>query len=84
MQANMQTKVLTAHVPGVLVEKIDQIASRLDRSRTWILKQALTAWISQEEQRRQMTLDALSDVDAANFVDHQVMQNWADNLEKEE
>ncbi len=84
MQADTQTKVLTAHVPELLVEKIDQIASRLDRSRTWILKQALTTWVSQEEQRRQMTLEALSDVDAGNFIDQEVMQDWVASLDKEE
>lgn len=84
MQANTQTKVLTAHVPELLVEKIDQIASRLDRSRTWILKQALTSWISQEEQRRQMTLEALSDVDTGDVMDHQVMQDWVDSLDEAE
>ncbi|MBP9725910.1 MAG: ribbon-helix-helix protein, CopG family [Gammaproteobacteria bacterium] len=84
MQAHVHTKVLTAHVPTLLVEKVDQIASRLDRSRAWIIKQALTAWISQEEKRRQMTLEALSDVDKGHVVDNQVIQNWVDGLDKEE
>ncbi len=39
----METKVLTAHVPLPLAEKVDQIAARLERSRGWIVKQALTA-----------------------------------------
>ncbi|PLU37301.1 CopG family transcriptional regulator, partial [Sinorhizobium medicae] len=34
----------TAHVPLPLAEKVDQIAARLERSRGWIVKQALTAW----------------------------------------
>lgn len=33
------TKVLTAHVPLPLADKIDQIATRLERSRGWIMKQ---------------------------------------------
>ena len=37
----METKVLTAHVPLDLATKVDAIASRRDRSRGWILKQAL-------------------------------------------
>ena len=32
------TKVLTAHVPLPLADKIDQIATRLERSRGWIMK----------------------------------------------
>jgi predicted transcriptional regulator len=77
----METKVLTAHVPLPLAEKVDQLAARLERSRGWIVKQALTAWIAQEEERRRLTLDALADVDAGRVIDHQAVQAWAESLE---
>jgi predicted transcriptional regulator len=75
-----ETKVLTAHVPLPLAEKVDQIAARLERSRGWIVKQALVAWIDQEEERRRLTLEALADVDAGSVIDHQAVQAWADSL----
>jgi predicted transcriptional regulator len=78
----MPTKVLTAHVPLPLAKKVDQLAARLERSRGWIVKQALTAWISQEEERRRMTLEALADVDAGNVVDHKKVQEWAASLDQ--
>ncbi|MEI6703021.1 MAG: ribbon-helix-helix domain-containing protein [Deltaproteobacteria bacterium] len=78
----MKTKVLTAHIPLPLVEQIDQIAYRLERSRGWIVKQALSAWVWQEEERR-LTLEALSDVDAGDVVDHQNVINWANSLSSE-
>lgn len=74
----MFTKALTAHVPVPLVEKVDLIAARMDRSRGWVVKQALSAWIDQEELRRRMTLDAMTDVDAGHVIDHQSVQAWAD------
>ena len=77
----MSTKVLTAHVPLSLAEKVDQMATRLERSRGWIVKQALTVWIAQEEERRRMTLEALADVDTGHVIDHQAVQAWADSLE---
>ncbi|MBB4117266.1 MULTISPECIES: CopG family ribbon-helix-helix protein [Rhizobium] len=80
----METKVLTAHVPLPLAQKVDQLASRLERSRGWIVKQALTAWIDQEEERRRLTLEALADVDSGNVVDHQAVQAWADSLDSDE
>ncbi|WP_353328283.1 ribbon-helix-helix domain-containing protein [Chitiniphilus shinanonensis] len=46
--AQGETKVLTAHVPLPLAEKVDQMAARLERSRGWIMKQALSAWSDQE------------------------------------
>ena len=77
----MNTKVLTAHVPLSLAEKVDQMAARLERSRGWIVKQALTAWIDQEEERQRLTLEALADVDAGRVIDHQAVQAWADSLD---
>ena len=76
----METKVLTAHVPLPLAEKVDEMAARLERPRGWIVKQALSAWIEQEEERRRLTLEALADVDAGRVIDHQAVAAWADSL----
>jgi predicted transcriptional regulator len=76
----METKVLTAHVPLSLARKVDALAGRLERSRGWIVKQALSAWISQEEERHRLTLEALADVDAGQVIDQQAVQAWADSL----
>jgi predicted transcriptional regulator len=78
--AQAETKVLTAHVPIPLAEKVDQMAARLERSRGWIMKQALSAWIDQEEERSRLTREALADVDAGRVIDHQAVQAWADSL----
>jgi predicted transcriptional regulator len=78
--AQAETKVLTAHVPLPLAEKVDQMAARLERSRGWIMKQALSAWIDQEDERSRLTREALADVDAGRVIDHQAVQAWADSL----
>lgn len=78
------TRVLTAHVPVPLAEKVDQLANRLERSRGWIMKQALSAWIAQEEERDRLTHEALADVDAGRIIDHQAVQAWADSLNNDE
>jgi predicted transcriptional regulator len=78
------TRVLTAHVPLPLANKVDQIASRLERSRGWIMKQALSAWIAQEEERDRLTQEALADVDAGRLIDHQAVQAWADSLDTDQ
>jgi predicted transcriptional regulator len=76
----MTTRVLTAHVPLALAEKVDEAAERLDRPRAWIVKQALTAWLSLEERRHQLTLEALEDIRAGRSVDHDAVKAWADSL----
>lgn len=75
-----ETRVLTAHVPVSLAEKVDAMAARLDRSRGWVMKQALAAWVDQEQERHRMTLEALDDVDAGRVIDHEAIVAWADSL----
>jgi len=76
----MTTKVITAHIPLLLAEKVDKLAERIERSRGWIMKQALSAWIDQEEERSRLTREGLADVDAGHVIDHQAVQAWADSL----
>jgi predicted transcriptional regulator len=80
----MTTKVLTTHVPLPLAEKVDAMAARLDRSRGWIVKQALTAWVDLEDERHRMTLQALADVDTGAVIDQAQVQAWADSLSSAE
>ena len=75
-----ETKVLTAHVPLALAEKVDAMAARLERSRGWVMKQALAAWVDLEEERHRMTLEALADVEASRVIDHRAIQAWANSL----
>lgn len=78
-----ETKVLTAHVPLPLADKVDMLAARLERSRGWVVKQALSAWVEQEEERSRLTREAMADVQAGNVIDHQAVQAWAESLESD-
>ncbi|CAI9898925.1 ribbon-helix-helix domain-containing protein [Pseudomonas aeruginosa] len=80
MAATAKTRSVTAHVPVELAERVDEIAERLERSKNWIVKQALSAWLDQEEERSRLTREALADVDAGRVIDHQAVQAWADSL----
>jgi predicted transcriptional regulator len=79
----MDTKVMTAHVPLPLAEKVDEIAARLERSRGWVMKQALTAWVEQQEERHRLTIEALDDVDRGAIVDHSAVEEWARSLDRQ-
>ncbi|MNP24176.1 Ribbon-helix-helix protein, copG family [compost metagenome] len=80
MATTVKTRSVTAHVPVDLAERVDELAERLDRSRNWIVKQALSAWLDQEEERSRLTREALADVDAGRVIDHQAVQAWAESL----
>jgi predicted transcriptional regulator len=79
--AQIDTKVLTAHVPLPLADKVDLLAARLERSQGWVVKQALMAWVDQEEERSRLTREAMSDITAGHVIDHQAVQAWADSLD---
>ena len=80
----MVSKVLTAHVPLPLARRVDDMAEKLERSRGWIMKQALACWLDLEEERERLTQEALQDVDAGRIVDHQAIQAWVESLGAEE
>jgi len=77
----MDTRVFTAHIPVDLAEKIDRIAERQDRSRGWIVRQALADWALNEEQRHLLTLEALDDVVRGDIVAHDAVLAWAESLD---
>jgi predicted transcriptional regulator len=77
----MDTTVLTTQLPTSLADQVDQLAARIDRSRDWIVQQALGAWIDREERQRSMTLEGMADVDAGRFIDQSSMEAWADSLD---
>ena len=81
MAVSSPTKVLSAHVPKSLADRIDELAQRADRSRGWIMKQALNDWIEREEEYDRLTREGLADVDAGRVVSHMEMQEWAGGLD---
>lgn len=56
-------RVITAKLPGELVSRMDEIALRIDRSKSWIVRQAVAEWLVEEQRRYDLTLEALKDVD---------------------
>ncbi|MGH8683612.1 MAG: CopG family ribbon-helix-helix protein [Burkholderiales bacterium] len=78
----MDTRVVTAHLPTDLAEKLDDLAERLDRPKGWIVKEAVASYVALEEKRRRLTLEALADVDAKRTVDHAGIEAWAEGLGK--
>lgn len=76
----MDTRVLTAHVPKQLADKVDKLAEKLERSRGWIVKQALMDWIAKEEELHKLTLEALDDVDKGRVLPHEQVRAWVAGL----
>ena len=82
MDCPVNTRVVTAHLPTDLAKKLDGLAERLDRTKGWIVKEAIASFISLEEKRTRLTHEALTDVDAKRTVDHAEVEAWAAGLAK--
>jgi predicted transcriptional regulator len=82
--SKLDTRVMTAHVPVSMADKVGLMAQRLERSKGWIVKQALADWIAREDERDRLTQEALADVDAGQVIDHQAVLAWADSLDSDQ
>ncbi|EEJ3862235.1 TPA: ribbon-helix-helix protein, CopG family [Salmonella enterica] len=82
--AQAETRVLTAHIPLQMADRVDEMAERLERSRGWIMRQALSAWLAQEDERDRLTREALAEVEAGQVIDNQSVQAWAESLDTEQ
>jgi predicted transcriptional regulator len=64
-------RVVTAKLPTNMVSRMDEVAARMDRSKSWIVRQAVAEWLAEEQRRYELTLEALKDVDAARTFTHE-------------
>ena len=79
----MSTRVLTAHIPEELAEKVDRYAESMERSRAWIVKRALTDWVDWEEEKTRLTLEAIEAADRGEVVDDAAVAAWIESLDSE-
>lgn len=74
------TRVVTAHLPNELVVHLDEVAQRIERSKAWVIKEALISWIELEEKRHKLTLEAIADTDSGKIVSHKEIESWLSGL----
>lgn len=71
-------RVVTAKLPKDLVSRMDEIAGRIDRSKSWIVRVAVAEWLAEEQRRYELTLAALKDVDEGRtFTQEEVEKHFA-------
>ena len=70
-------RVVTAKLPDDLVSQMDQIADRIERSKSWIVREALVQWLAEEQRRYELTLEGLKDIDEGRLISQQEMETWA-------
>ncbi|MDX5629549.1 MULTISPECIES: ribbon-helix-helix domain-containing protein [unclassified Brenneria] len=73
-------KTISAQIPVELAAAVESLAIELDRSKSWVIKEALTAMIEAREQRHQAIQKGLVDVEEGRVVRHSDMLNIIDKL----
>ncbi|KFX02040.1 MULTISPECIES: CopG family ribbon-helix-helix protein [Pectobacterium] len=73
-------KTLSAQIPAGLAAAVESLAIELDRSKSWVIKEALTEMIEKRERRHQMVQKGLADVDAGKVVNHADVLDFANEL----
>ena len=76
-------RVVTASLPADLVSRMDEVAERLDRSKSWIVREAVSQWLVEEQRRYDLTLEALRDVDEGRMISHEDMLNLVERKKAE-
>ena len=71
------TRVMSAPLPVAPAEQGDELAARLERSRDWVVKQALATYVEREAERHRLTLEAMADVGAGNAESNDDLEAWA-------
>lgn len=63
-------RVVTANLPEHLASQLDEVADRIERSRSWIVRQAVSEWLAEEQRRYELTLEALKSFDEGRTLSH--------------
>lgn len=76
---------LTAHVTDDLIQELDRVSLRLDRSRAWVVKEAVREYLerrTEDQKRWDETLVALEAADKGEVVSADEVLGWIDTLGK--
>lgn len=76
-------RVVTARLPEDLVTRMDDVAVRIDRSKSWIVCQAVSEWLAEEQRRYELTLEALKSVDEGPTYSHEEVLEMGEQRKRE-
>ena len=79
-------KVTSVRIASNLLDRLDAIAKEKDRSRTWLLNQALREYLHRQALEQQRWLDtesALRDLEGGAIVDADAVHDWMDSWGKQ-
>ncbi|EAB5441801.1 CopG family ribbon-helix-helix protein [Salmonella sp. 741265106_PSA] len=73
---------MSAQIPVELALAVENLAVEMDRSKSWVIKEALLSMLAERERRHQSIQAGLADVDAGRVVSHSDMVDFANRLKE--
>ena len=77
-------RVVTAKLPEDLVNRMDEVAERIERNKSWIVREALSQWLAEEQRRHDLTVEALKDVDEGRVLSRENLRDWGEQKNRNE
>jgi predicted transcriptional regulator len=76
-------RVVTAKLPDDLVDQMDEVADRMERTKSWIVRQAVSEWLAEEQRRHELTLEALKGVHEGRTIPHEEVLAMVEQRKRE-
>ena len=71
-------RVVTAKLPDDLISRLDEVSERIDRSKSWIVREAVSEWLAEEQRRYDLTLEAMKSMDEGkSFSQDEIEAHYA-------
>ncbi|EAA2460118.1 ribbon-helix-helix protein, CopG family [Salmonella enterica] len=80
--ASSAKQTISAQIPVELAAAVENLAVELDRSKSWVIKEALLSMLAERERRHQSIQAGFADVDAGRVVSHSDMVDFANRLKE--
>ncbi|MGN7997737.1 CopG family ribbon-helix-helix protein [Sphingomonas sp. 22176] len=77
-----KTAVITGRVPEAISDQLDRLAERMDRSRSWVVSQAIEAFVAAETQLLDSLDEAERQIDRGEFRTQAQMEDWVAELRR--
>ena len=73
-------QTISAQIPVELARAVEALATELDRSKGWVIKEALVSLLADRERRHQNVQAGLADVDTGRVINQSDMIDFANRL----
>lgn len=71
-------RVVTAKLPDDLVSQMDEVADRMERSKSWIVREAVSQWLAEEKRRYELTLESIKDFEEGRMISQDELEGWVE------